>query len=207
MPGWCLEEASLLQDALGWLSPSAAVAAAAGAANRGQGDGLGSGCLWIWSQAQETNEDVWKQYMAKVNGKECLIARRDVTAFLRHLWTNKMHLQLGKEQTPTCQVFLPTFEQSSHLLEFQHCFSLKYNLYFSYIISIHDVEIKLMTVLNSQISSESLKFALDYSNHLASLYIFTQALLMFKQTRPSWDVQGEIYTPKKRNALFSQTTS
>lgn len=107
----------------------------------------------------------------------------------------------------TCHVPLPTFQQSSHLLAFQHFFSLKYKLYFSNIISIHAVEMKLMAVLISQISSESLKFALDYSNHLASLYIFTQVLLMFKQIRLRWDVQGEIYTPKKRNVLFSQTTS
>lgn len=66
---------------------------------------------------------------------------------------------------------------------------------------------KLMTVLISQISSESLKFALDYSNHLASLYIFTQVLLMFKKIRLWWDVQGEIYNPKEGKALFSQTTS
>jgi len=37
----------------------------------------------------------------------------------------------GKGIYPTCHVPLLTFEQSSYLLEFQHCFSLKYNLYFS----------------------------------------------------------------------------
>lgn len=94
-----------------------------------------------------------------------------------------MHLQLEKELTLHLPCSPPTFQQSSHLLAFQHFFSLKYKLYFSNIISIHAMEMKLMAVLISQISSESLKFALDYSNHLASLYIFTQVLLMFKQIR------------------------
>lgn len=48
-----------------WLLFSVLVVAVTGAAKSGQGHAPGSAGLWSQSQAQETNEDAWKKYMAK----------------------------------------------------------------------------------------------------------------------------------------------
>jgi len=58
---------------------------------------------------------------------------------------------MGEEFFPCAPRSSPTPKQLSYLLQFQHLFSLKYNLLFRYIISIHAVEIKLTTVSISQI--------------------------------------------------------